>query len=128
MQNHGIKALDYPGVGSIKSVIECIDYAIANGAHIINASYGRYSRTNRADRLEKEAIERAAQQGVLFVAAAGNSQNQSTKNFESKLQNTDGEFRFLPAGYDLDNIISVAAVDNQEILPVTKAGHRVMVN
>jgi subtilisin family serine protease len=106
-----LKALSSQGLGTIDSVVRCIDYAVANGAHIINASYGRYTEGNWGNRAEKDAIERAAQRGVLFVASAGNSQ--SRESFDSNLQNSDDHFKFLPAAYPFSNIISVAAVDNQ---------------
>ena len=106
-----LKALSSPGLGTIDSVVRCIDYAVANGAHIINASYGRYTEQDWGNRAEKDAIERAAERGVLFVASAGNSDSRDM--FQHNLQNTDGRFKFLPAGYNFPNIISVAAVDNQ---------------
>lgn len=49
---------------------EAIDYAVDNGARIINISLGG---DTEADPLVTAALERAVQSGVLIVAAAGNS-------------------------------------------------------
>ena len=45
-----------------------VNYAAANGAHVINASWGGPVRTNAG----REAVDFALEQGALVVAAAGN--------------------------------------------------------
>jgi subtilisin family serine protease len=95
-----LKIFDGDGICSIAHEIEGIDYAIDNGAHIINASFGGpgYSQ------LEYDAIQAARDAGVLFVTAAGND-------------GTDNDSTFIyPANCDLDNIISVAATDHDDNL------------
>jgi subtilisin family serine protease len=62
------KAFDDSGVGTNSAAIACIDYAWKNHAKIINASWGGYSYSS----FLREAISRAGQAQVLFVAAAGN--------------------------------------------------------
>ena len=57
--------------GSVSDNVRCIDYAIAKGADIINASYGSTTFATT----EAAAIYRAQQAGVVMVAAAGNSNN-----------------------------------------------------
>lgn len=53
---------------SLSAIVAAIDYAVANGAHVINMSFG-----SRFPSLAMyEAIRRAADHGVLLVAAAGN--------------------------------------------------------
>jgi len=79
-------------------IIEAIDYAIANGARIVNCSFGG---EYLSDQVEYDAFERLREKGILAVCAAGNS----GKN------NDAGEPRIYPASYDLDNIISVASSD-----------------
>ncbi|RME67140.1 MAG: hypothetical protein D6781_13835, partial [Verrucomicrobia bacterium] len=83
------------GMGYTSDAIECIDYAVRHGARIINASWGH---TRRAQGLH-DAIAGALEAGVLFVASAGN----------------DGADNDLlpqyPAGYALENIISVTGID-----------------
>jgi len=95
-----LKTLDAIGDGSVAEEIEAIEYAIENGASIINASLGGPDYSNA----EYEAIQRAEDAGVLFVAAAGNegSDNDHVPNY--------------PASYELNNIISVAATDNCDTL------------
>jgi len=70
-----LKFLGSDGSGALNDAIDCIDYAIANGARVINASYGggQYSRACKA------AIDRANDAGILFVAAAGNEYNNNDR-------------------------------------------------
>jgi subtilisin family serine protease len=112
-----IMALRFIGeTGSISDNIRCIDYAITNGAKVINASYGfAGSPSDTGSRSEAAAIHRAQQAGVLFVAAAGND-------------GTDNDVTpFYPASYTeyvervgsrfvhpLTNIISVGASDRND--------------
>lgn len=86
--------------GLVSHEIAAIDYAVKNGAQIINASLGG----SNFSQLEYNAIERARDAGVLFVAAAGNS---GTNNDTTPV---------YPASHDLDNIISVAATDQYDDL------------
>lgn len=76
-------------------LIEAIDYAVAHGAHIINASWGDWMYSP----VVEQAIRRAGEQGVLFVAAAGND----LTNLVNK--------PFYPASLPLRNLVSVGATD-----------------
>ena len=87
-----LRFIDRNGEGFLSDEIECINYAIAKGAHIINGSYGDYG----ASQIEARAIERAEKAGILCVFAAGND---GTDN--------DGNPHY-PSSYDDDNIIAVA--------------------
>jgi len=61
-------ALDGYGNGNLIDVVDAIDYAVANGADIINMSLvGAVTDTNLSN-----AIERAYEAGVVVVAAVGN--------------------------------------------------------
>ncbi len=89
---------------NLQHTINAIRYATLMGAHIINYSAGG----KEASRDEKRAIAAARTgrkgKGVLFVAAAGNESS-----------NTDHvQHHYYPADYDLDNIVSVTAVDRRE--------------
>ncbi len=95
-----LKMLSADKGGLVSDEIEAIDYAIANGAGIINASFGGDSFSQS----EYNAIKRAQEKGLLFVAAAGNA---GTDN------DTDPVY---PASYDLANIISVAATNRYDTL------------
>lgn len=82
------------------SSIKAIDFAIQNGAKIINASWTGSDN----DTALREAIDRFRTAGGIFVAAAGNeaADNETTHSY--------------PSDYDLDNIISVAATDQNDLL------------
>jgi subtilisin family serine protease len=95
-----LRFLDADGYGTVADEILAIDYAIANGAHIINASFGG----NIFSQSEYDAISRANSEGILFVAAAGN------------LGPNDYPSQFYPASYNLPNIISVTATDQDDNL------------
>jgi subtilisin family serine protease len=85
-----LRILDENGEGSGLDSAYAITYAVENGAKVINASYGGAV----FQQPEFEAIEFARLNGVLVVAAAGN-RGATTSDY--------------PAGYGLDNIISVGA-------------------
>ena len=94
-----LRFLDAFGSGSVADAIEAIDYAIDKGAKIINASYGSYTFSMA----ERDAIARARDAGILFVAAAGNDN-----------WNNDAATKHYPSSYDLANIIAVAATDQSD--------------
>jgi len=100
-----LRFLNTIGIGSVADAILAINYARANGAKIINASYGStdYSQS------EKDAISSAGSAGILFVAAAGNGGDDQVGDDND----TTAEY---PASYDLANIISVAAIDQDDAL------------
>ncbi|MFA6184609.1 MAG: S8 family serine peptidase [Candidatus Shapirobacteria bacterium] len=88
------------GSFSSSCLIESIDFVIKNGVKVINASYGGPSYSS----LEYDAINRFKAVGGVFITSAGNdgANNEITPNY--------------PSDYDLDNIISVAATDNNDQL------------
>lgn len=86
--------------GYLWDVPQGIYYAVNNGAKIINLSFGSKS----FDPAQYEALQYAYQRNVLVIAAAGNSS-----------RNIDEEGHY-PASYDLPNIISVAATNEQDQL------------
>lgn len=95
------------GATNLANTVKAIEYALKMNAKIINYSGGGTSKYP-----EEEAVIRKAQdQGVLFVAAAGNEKSDSDI------------FGFYPADYELSNIISVTAIDaNRRILPSSNFG------
>ncbi len=86
--------------GTSSGAVACIDYAIAKGAHLINASYGSTSFSQA----QFDAIKRARDAGIILVAAAGNDGQEISTLPE------------YPAAYALDNIVSVAATNRQDKL------------
>lgn len=98
-----LKFLGRGGFGSTKNAIEAINYAIDRkqkgvNVRVINASWGS---TQYSKALE-DAIRAAGEQGILFVAAAGNSSTDNDKRAH------------YPSNYDLPNVISVAALDRTD--------------
>lgn len=87
--------------GTTANGIKCIDYAVSKGARVLNNSWGSYGFSVAL----RDAITAAGQDGVLFVAAAGND----------ALDN-DASFPHYPSSYPLDNIVAVAAVNRFDAL------------
>ncbi|MBI4407773.1 MAG: S8 family serine peptidase [Candidatus Kerfeldbacteria bacterium] len=63
-----IKIFDDDGDSSVAALADAIAYAIANGADILNMSFGGYDNS----KTERAAIAEAVAAGQLVVAAAGN--------------------------------------------------------
>ncbi|CAA9375336.1 MAG: Serine protease, subtilase family [uncultured Pyrinomonadaceae bacterium] len=100
-----LKFMGRGGFGTTKDAIEAINYAIdrkRNGVNvrIINASWGStvYSKA-----LE-DVIRAAGEEGILFVAAAGNNGSSNDRS------------PHYPSNYNLPNVISVAALDRNDNL------------
>lgn len=91
----GVKFLDANGSGTLANAIKAIDYARANGAKILSNSWGGGPMMSTLE----SAIDLTRQAGLLFVAAAGNDGRDNDA------------YPAYPASYDVDNIVSVAAVD-----------------
>ena len=100
-----LRVLDDSGQGRLSDVVRAIDYAVNNGADIINLSF---TGSNYSESL-REALERAYQKGVIVVAAAGNEQAGGSGG-----TNTDKK-PIYPACYKGDNnedlVLGVAATD-----------------
>lgn len=100
-----LKFLGRGGFGSTKNAIEAINYAVDRkragvNVRVISASWGSYSYSKALE----DAIRAAGEEGILFVAAAGNSSTDNDKK------------PHYPASYNLPNVISVAATDASDNL------------
>lgn len=95
-----LKFLNGSGQGSTSAAIKAIYYAVDNGAQVLNNSWGGYSYSAALH----EAITYSYNHGTAFVAAAGNDagNNDSTPMY--------------PAGYDVPNVIAVAATTDSDVL------------
>lgn len=100
-----LKFMNAGGFGTTKDAIEAINYVIDRkkagvNVRIISASWGS---TQRSRALE-DAIRKAYENDILFVAAAGNAttNNDRTPHF--------------PSSYNVPNVISVAALDRNDEL------------
>ncbi|MFN8845243.1 MAG: S8 family peptidase, partial [Bdellovibrionales bacterium] len=99
-----IRFLNEKGSGDLNNGIKAIDFAIEKGAQIISASWGAQVPESTAKPL-MEAVKRAADAGVLFVVAAGNSNKNNDK------------VGFYPANAPYDNVINVAASNKRDGKP-----------
>lgn len=81
---------------NVLNTAKAIEYATKMKVQIINYSGGGSSQYLK----EFQAIEQAGKKNIIFIAAAGNNNS-----------NTDNK-KYFPANYALNNIISVAATDN----------------
>jgi subtilisin family serine protease len=88
-----IKFLTDSGSGSTEGAIKSIDYATKMNVDLMSNSWGGGGRSQALE----DAIQRAADKGIVFTAAAGNS---STNNDQRP---------HYPSNYDVKNVISVAA-------------------
>jgi len=84
---------------SASNEAKAVAFAIENGAHIINASYGGPDALVRNEAVISQL--KAAQQSILFVTSAGNYH----------VNNADTEI--YPGSISLPNLISVAGSNNQ---------------
>ncbi|MCX7634558.1 MAG: S8 family serine peptidase, partial [Syntrophales bacterium] len=93
------------GGGQMESIdiAAAIEYAVAKGARIVNCSFGGSTYVTA----EYNAFVRLRDAGILVVAAAGND----GKNIDPATGN-----KCYPASYGLDNIIAVAASDQNDSL------------
>jgi thermitase len=100
-----LKFMNAFGQGTTKDAIEAINYVIDRkkdgvNVRVISASWGSTSKSKALS----DVIKRAGEEGILFVAAAGNASANADKS------------PHYPASYDLPNIISVAATDRNDQL------------
>lgn len=91
----GLKFLNASGSGQSSDAITCVEYAIEQGVDILSNSWGGGGFSQAMN----DVIEAANSAGILFVAAAGNDakDNDSSNSY--------------PSGYEVPNVISVAAID-----------------
>ncbi len=87
-----------PGGGATSHAITAIQYAVAKGVRIINGSFGSTTYSPALC----DAIAQAGAQGVLFVAAAGNT---GTNNDQSP---------FWPANCPATTVLAVAATTSSD--------------
>ena len=100
-----LKFMGRGGFGTTKDAIEAINYAIDRkragvNIRVISASWGSTANSKALE----DVIRAAGEEGILFVAAAGNNgtSNDSSPHF--------------PSNYKLPNVISVASLDRTDQL------------
>lgn len=88
-----VKAFDAGGNSRLSDVLRAVDYAVANGAQIINASWG----VDEENQALADVVAAVVARGVLVVAAAGNEKT---------------DVPSFPAA--LPGVVAVAATDGQD--------------
>ena len=95
-----VKFLRGTNGGWTSDAVLALEYAIAGGARIVNASWGGFT-FSRALRDAVDALDAA---GVLLVAAAGNT-------------SSDNDLMpAYPANYDFGSVVAVAATERHDLL------------
>lgn len=95
-----VKFLCQDGSGTTADAIQAIQYALSMGADILNNSWGGAGHS----RALEAAIKESDRLGALFVAAAGNEQNDNDQSPS------------YPASYAVPNVIAVAATTQDDAL------------
>lgn len=100
-----LKFMDAEGIATVRDAIEAINYVLNRkragvNVRIISSSWGTMTRS----RALEDVIRKAGDEGILVVAAAGNA-------------NSDNDAKpHYPSSYDLNNVISVAALNRNDEL------------
>jgi subtilisin family serine protease len=92
-----LKFIGSSGFGATSHAIRAVEYATRMGARLTNNSWGGAGFSQAL----YDAIRAARDAGRLFVASAGNDGTSQAS---------------YPALYDLDNVVSVAATDTNDVL------------
>jgi subtilisin family serine protease len=100
-----LKFMNKRGNGSTSAAIQAINYVITRkkqgvNVRIISASWG----STQSSKALEDAIREAGKEGIIFIAASGNSSDDTDKR------------PHYPAGYKLPNVVSVAALDRSDKL------------
>ena len=108
-----IRFISEKGQGTTAAAIKAIYYAVNNGAQITSNSWGGEGDPNDPDaenKALKDAIQYAQEKGSLFIAAAGNGRKGKGYNMDNDPSPV------MPASYDHEIIVSVAALDVKDQL------------
>jgi hypothetical protein len=100
-----LRVLDSSGEGDPATAAKAIDYAVLNGARVLNFSFV----TNEHDMALDEAIARAAKAGVLIVSAAGNNKNNNGDNLDKTPM-----YPVCSDGPGTNYVLGVAATDEND--------------
>ncbi len=93
-----VRVLDAAGSGTTANIVQGVDFAVANGAKVINMSLGG---AGPFDQLFNDAIANAQNSDVVVVVAAGN---------DDVNNDTSGNAHY-PCDFSQPNLICVAALD-----------------
>ena len=102
----GLRFIGEGGQGDTAGALKAIRYAVDNGAKVLSNSWGSEGDdpADKDTQALKDAIVYARDKGVLFIAAAGNGHQ--GVGYDNDSDAKPG----VPASYDIENIVSVAAI------------------
>lgn len=109
----GLRFISDQGQGTTDGAIKAIKYAVDNGAKVLSNSWGSEGEdpeNQTENQALRDVIKYAQDHGVLFIAAAGNGHKG-----EGYSNDTDPNPAY-PASYNIENIVSVAALDSKDEL------------
>lgn len=101
------------GEGTTEAAVKAIKYAVDNGAKVLSNSWGGEGPVNDPSNENKilvDVINYAKSKNVLFVAAAGNGRKGVGYNLDNDANPV------FPGAYQIDNIVTVAALDADDNL------------
>ncbi|MFZ4404686.1 MAG: S8 family peptidase, partial [Pseudobdellovibrionaceae bacterium] len=118
VQLMALRFITEKGEGTTADAIKAIRYAVDNGAQITSNSWGGEDKKESEENVAlKEAIKYGEDKGVLFIAAAGNGRK--GVGFDNDSDATP----VYPASFDLESIITVAAINSKnELAPFSNWG------
>lgn len=108
-----LRFISKAGQGTTADAIKAIIYAVNNGARVLSNSWGSEGTDPKEEgdnRAMQEVIASGQEKGVLFVFAAGNGH--AGVGYDNDKDPKPG----IPASYPIENIISVAAIDQTDKL------------
>jgi subtilisin family serine protease len=99
-----IKFIDDSGAGSVGDAISSLEFAVANGAKVINASWGG----NDCSDLMKQEIQNVTIHGTVFANAAGNAGHDIS----------DPRYFEWPAVFTVPGKITVGSMNSSQFLSI----------
>ena len=102
-----LRFISEKGQGTTADAVKALAYAMKMGAKVTSNSWGSEGDdpADKDTQALKDAIQALADHDMLFIAAAGNGHN--GVGYDNDTDSKPG----VPASYPMDNIISVAAID-----------------
>lgn len=98
-----VSVMQSDGSGDIATVVKGIDYAVANGATVLNLSLGTYANS----RALRQSLERAYQTAVIVAAAGNDGRCINTNHYPNRCKLVGPSF---PAAYSF--VLGVQATTN----------------
>lgn len=108
-----LRFISEKGSGTTADAVKAIEYAVKNGAKVMSNSWGSEGEDPGdaiGNKALRDAVQFAQDNGVLFIAAAGNGHKGVGYNNDTDAAPS------MPASYDHDIVISVAAIDKTDKL------------